>query len=398
MVFAENPHERQLSCQLRDLKNSLAGLNTQIMISEGAVLNEDEYMSLIMKAKGAFDDIIRKRTNLFDILMQIFFEIVKLAKARAVELLNNKQVSIESLRNQVKVLKKSHHDDIYEELIFIMNQERENGIKRGKKREYFKKGTQEYNRKRYLKNEIKKYEEGNSEYKSIKQFIASIKQRISNIETGTSVYDKTLKALFVRVSDIMNEIIAKAVTPCKNNGQVSYSCLSLINSVVSIDVDASIEEKAFIDIIINDALNSENRVLSEDVLLNLIIKSANRFKHTEYSNTEKGKQILANLREFWMYKQNKCPSFSIPDNLLVLKSLMAFFIKPFGFDQMERYVQNKGIENKEYGYMLRGALIGYAAFPKTFTNALYANKDVYIPMDEYLTTIHKRVEAQYHCS
>lgn len=76
---------------------------------------------------------------------------------------------------------------------------------------------------------------------------------------------------------------------------------------------------------------------------------------------------------------------------------MAFFIKPFGFDQIERYVQNKGVENKEYGYMLRGAFIGYAAFPKTFTDALYGDKNIYIPMDEYLTTIHKQVEAQYPC-
>ena len=31
---------------------------------------------------------------------------------------------------------------------------------------------------------------------------------------------------------------------------------------------------------------------------------------------------------------------------------MAFFIKPFGFDQIDRYAQNRGIDNKEYGYMV----------------------------------------------
>ena len=45
--------------------------------------------------------------------------------------------------------------------------------------------------------------------------------------------------------------------------------------------------------------------------------------------------------------------------------------------------------------MLRGALIGYTAFPKTFTDALYTNTDIYIPIDEYLTAIHKQVETQY---
>ena len=77
---------------------------------------------------------------------------------------------------------------------------------------------------------------------------------------------------------------------------------------------------------------------------------------------------------------------------------MAFFIKPFGFDQIDRYAQNRGIECKEFGYMLRGAIIGYAAFPKTFTDVLYANADIYIPMDEYLTVIHKLVETQCSCN
>lgn len=47
--------------------------------------------------------------------------------------------------------------------------------------------------------------------------------------------------------------------------------------------------------------------------------------------------------------------------------------------------------------MLRGALIGYTAFPKTFTDALYTNTDIYIPMDEYLTAIHNQVETQHPC-
>ena len=55
------------------------------------------------------------------------------------------------------------------------------------------------------------------------------------------------------------------------------------------------------------------------------------------------------------------------------------------------------LDSKEYGYMLRGALIGYTAFPKTFTDALYTNTDIYIPMDEYLTAIHKQVETQHPC-
>lgn len=409
MAFAKNPQEQKLMCILRDLKNSFAGLNTQVMVSEIAVPNESKYISLIQTAKGTYNGTIKTRTNLFDILMQNFSEIVKLAKARAEEISQNKQANSAGKRDflitqkdalESKLYSMKCHDGIshwIEELNSIKKKERDNGIKMGKTREYFKKGTWEYERKKNLKQEIKKHEEENYVFKSIKQQIADIKQQIRNIESGSSMYDTTLGALFVRVSDIMNELIGKAKVSGEANGNIDYSCFSLKNLTISIDVVNSYEEKVFLDVIMNKALMCKQRVLSDEVVLNLIVESANKYKCLECSNTEKGKQILSTLREFWSYKHNQCSSFSIPANLVVLKSLMAFFIKPFGFDQIDRYAQNKGIDSKEYGYMLRGALIGYTAFPKTFTDALYSNTDIYIPMDEYLRAIHRQVETQYPC-
>lgn len=409
MAFAKNPQEQKLMCILRDLKNSFAGLNTQVMVSEIAVSNESKYISLIQTAKGIYNGTVKTRTNLFDILMQHFSEIVKLAKARTEEISQNKQANSTDKRDflitkkdalESKLDSMECHDGIsdwIEELNSIKKKERDNGIKMGKKREYFKKGTWEYERKKYLKQEIKKYEDENYEFKSIKQQIADIKQQITNIESGSSMYDTTLGALFVRVSDIMNELIGKAKVSGEANGNIDYSCFLLKNLTISIDVLNSDEEKVFLDVIMNEALMCKQRGLSDEVVLNLIVESTNKYKCLECSNTEKGKQILSTLREFWSYKHNQCSSFSIPANLVVLKSLMAFFIKPFGFDQIDRYAQNRGIDSKEYGYMLRGVLIGYTAFPKTFTDALYTNSDIYIPMDEYLTAIHKQVETQYPC-
>lgn len=409
MAFAKNPQEQKLMCILRDLKNSFAGLNTQVMVSEIAVSNESKYISLIQTAKGIYNGTVKTRTNLFDILMQHFSEIVKLAKARTEEISQNKQANSTDKRDflitqkdalESKLDSMECHDGIsdwIEELNSIKKKERDNGIKMGKKREYFKKGTWEYERKKYLKQEIKKYEDENYEFKSIKQQIADIKQQITNIESGSSMYDTTLGALFVRVSDIMNELIGKAKVSGEANGNIDYSCFLLKNLTISIDVLNSDEEKVFLDVIMNEALMCKQRGLSDEVVLNLIVESTNKYKCLECSNTEKGKQILSTLREFWSYKHNQCSSFSIPANLVVLKSLMAFFIKPFGFDQIDRYAQNRGIDSKEYGYMLRGVLIGYTAFPKTFTDALYSNPDIYIPMDEYLTAIHKQVETQYPC-
>lgn len=247
MAFAKNPQEQKLMCILRDLKNSFAGLNTQVMVSEIAVSNESKYISLIQTAKGIYNGTVKTRTNLFDILMQHFSEIVKLAKARAEEISQNKQANSTDKRDflitqkdalESKLYSMECHDGIsdwIEELNSIKKKERDNGIKMGKKREYFKKGTWEYERKKYLKQEIKKYEDENYEFKSIKQQIADIKQQITNIESGSSMYDTTLGALFVRVSDIMNDLIGKAKVSGEANGNIDYSRFSLKNLTISID-------------------------------------------------------------------------------------------------------------------------------------------------------------------
>ena len=45
----------------------------------------------------------------------------------------------------------------------------------------------------------------------------------------THLYDTTLGALFVRVSDIMNDLIGKAKVSGEANGNIDYSCFSLKN-------------------------------------------------------------------------------------------------------------------------------------------------------------------------
>ena len=102
MAFAKNPKEQMLMCVLRDLKNSFAGLNTQVMVSEIAVLNEEKYTVLIQKAKVVYNNIIKTETNLFDILIQHFSEIVKLAKARAEEISKNKQAGSTNKKELLK--------------------------------------------------------------------------------------------------------------------------------------------------------------------------------------------------------------------------------------------------------------------------------------------------------
>lgn len=61
---------------------------------------------------------------------------------------------------------------------------------------------------------------------------------------------------------------------------------------------------------------------------------------------DSGKMILNTLREYWLYKNQRVDSFNIPEGMPVLQSIMSFFVKPLGFDQIERYMMIKSFRVK----------------------------------------------------
>ena len=95
---------------------------------------------------------------------------------------------------------------------------------------------------------------------------------------------------------------------------------------------------------------------------------------TSQVRTAIGKSIIETLRHYWSYKQNKAANFAIPDNLKIFQSVMSFFVKAQGFDQIERFMLNRKYTRKEYAFMLWGAYIGFASIPKTFTSVIYNNE------------------------
>ena len=133
-------------------------------------------------------------------------------------------------------------------------------------------------------------------------------------------------------------------------------------------------------------------------ILNLIVEAAKVFKSLPSANTKEGQLIISTLQTYWKYKNNKVAGFEIPCSLPIFSSMMAFFVKPFGFDQMERFMQNRGINFKQYGFMLWGGAVGYASLPKTFTNLLYLNDNIYKRMDDHLFSLHRNIELQRPCN
>lgn len=386
-----------LQTELRKLKNILGGFNTQIMMSDVFEKN-DEIVVQINKCRDLYFAQI-EQSNSFDVLVAQFREIENLALLRAKEIQAQKtptrNAERESLlrektevENQIIEIERSYNIyDVKQELDEIKDKEKANGESIGKTRIYFKKGTAEYERKKQLKQIIEDFEKNNFEY-------GKLKGRISQIEQGLNVYanmyDSTISALFMRVSDILNELIKKSSSVTCNE-EINLSDLVIEKDSVSINNIAENPELCYFNILLNLILHRDSELqLSEHAVLQLLVESANIFKEESLSNTEKGQKILSGLRTFWQYKNQKSEQLLLPeDDMPIFQSTFSFFVKPLGFEQIERYMLLKMFSHKAYAFMLWGAWVGFADIPKTFTNVLYQNDDVTHLIDKILKEFSK---------
>lgn len=380
----------KLQNNLRDIKNSFGGMNTQIMMSDVFYENSD-LTEQIRKCKNLFFKTIGK-SNSFDVLLDLYREVISLAKIRSEE----KKQLYNNLKKKDLLQEKTNIEDciakiegsfniieVRKELDSIKNLEKTNGEKIGKTRLYFKKDTVEYKRKQQLKCIIDKFENENAEYIKYRNRLYQIEQELNE---ESSNFDNALSAIFNRISDILNDLIK--LTSCLTNEEIvdlSQVSISDSLSLLSMPDDSEI---CYFNILLNSILNSTTaKQLSEHSVLLILEESAKLFKSTSLSNSDSGKKVLTTLREYWSYKNQHIDSFSIPEDMPVLQSIMSFFVKPLGFEQTERYMMIKKFSNKAYAFMLWGAWIGFADMPKTFTKILYQNDDINSLIDNKLKEI-----------
>ena len=376
-----------LQNNLRGIKNSFGGMNTQIMMSD--VLDEaSDLNGRIRNCKELYFKTIG-RTNSFDVLLDQYNEVIKLARMRSEEKkqLNNNQRKDDLLQektyleNCISQIEVSYNIiEARKELKSIKALEKANGERIGKSRLYFKKGTVEYERKQQLKNIIDEFENGNAEYIHYKNRLYQIDQELND---DSNRFDNILSAIFTRISDILNDLINNS-SSLTNGGMVDLTKVSISDSLyLTSNPDDS--EICYFNILLNCILSSTTaKQLSEHSVLLVLEESAKLFKSMPLSKEYSGKMILNTLREYWSYKNQRIDSFNIPEDMPVLQSIMSFFVKPLGFDQIERYMMIKKFSSKAYAFMLWGAWIGFADMPKTFTNVLYQNDNINSMIDNKL--------------
>lgn len=361
----------QLQNNLRNLKNAFGGLNTQIMM--GGYPDELEIKEQLNECKRSYLTYFNDNSS-FDVIIAQYNEIVKLSKLRKEDASHWRKKELLALRDEkereITILEQEYNiHDLQRELNQIRNEERRNGELVGKTIQYYKKGTRQKERKDYLKQLLSDFE-NNKAYYTLNKELDAINQ-----ELDTNKYDSTIAAIFTRISDLLNELI-KVASNVTSRGNINISDIMITEESVHIMGDACDSEKCYFNLLLNHILNNSNNRLSEYNILQFIEQTAKNFKGHHLADTPDGVKILDTLRVFWAYKNQKTDKFSIPEDMPILQSIMSFFVKPLGFEQIERFMLMKNYTQKRYAFMLWGALVGFADLPKTFTNILYQNDEI----------------------
>lgn len=394
---------------INSLKNSIAGLNTTVMMGEESSIDYAPYKISLAKAKAEFNrSPFKDKTNLFEVLKHILDEIISLSTLRLQKVAEQKSPSYKyeivrlekkkaELEELLYKLEDSNIKDIKEELNLIKRKEVEMGELEGKKRKFFPKDSKEHERKQELKSLIKRYKEENEEYKSAYREYKSIETSLLYTIVGVTQYDSAISSLFIRFSDNINDIL-KLIKSSLVKTRKEAECLPNISfkkDCIEIGIeDVSLEERVLYNIVFRLVTynpNEKNKVVSDSKILELVKRAGKQFGETDMSETETGIRIMNTLRTFWLYKNQKADSFDIPNDLPLLQSIMSFLIKHRGFDQIDRFMLNRGYQLKQYAFMLWGAIVGYAAIPKTLTNIINDNVKEE-ELDSYLSSLYTSIE------
>ncbi|MBR1963417.1 MAG: hypothetical protein IKA19_01785 [Muribaculaceae bacterium] len=394
---------------INSLKNLIAGLNTIVMMGEESSIDYAPYKISLAKAKAEFTrSQFKDKTNLFEVLKHILDEIISLSTLRLQKVAEQKSPSYKyeivrleekkaELEERLYKLEESNINDIKEELNRIKRKEVEMGELEGRKRKFFSKDSKEYERKQKLKSLIKQYKEENGEYKLAYREYKSIETSLSYTVVGVTQFDSAISSLFIRFSDNINDILKliKSSLVKTRKGAECLPNISFKKDCIEIGIeDVSLEERVLYNIVFRLVTynpNKKNKVVSDSKILELVEHAGKQFGETDMSETETGIRIMNTLRTFWLYKNQKADSFDIPSDLPLLQSIMSFLIKHRGFDQIDRFMLNRGYQLKQYAFMLWGAIVGYAAIPKTLTNIINDNiKEE--ELDSYLSSLYTSIE------
>ncbi len=392
--------EQRLVSDLSKLKNSIGSIHTDIALSE-------EYNGFwlinirkqIKDCQKSYFDNFSKQSDVLDTLQLRLEEIDNLNKMRCNELSKQKSPSykkdFEKEQNSLEKIKQKlyrYEDEneitsIREELEQIKQEEKRKGELKGKTREYYKIGTEEYDRKQELKNLISRLEE-NDEYQNLKREVNIYEERLRNFQFGMTQFDTSITEQFSRISEYLHEITKNTTNYFLsiNNKSNKFPDISFEISILRLTNFYSNKKSEYEDfsivfpISLSNIFNgSELQLLSVGVN-SILSKPQGRLGNFSEQNIleiikDIGEHLPENsfkqtLRDYYKYRIGKNDSFNFPENL-VMANIIVFLMKLNGHDQINKMLVAKNIQNRQISFLLYGAYLGFANMPKTFTNIVF---------------------------
>lgn len=393
LINAEKQEVNDYRNALNALKNSLTGMHTRLLV-DSDFLPDKSFVEQICNVEELYRRAYGKESRAFNVMKLLFTDLLGILRQRYDELQRQKGTGqamlIRSLETELNSTLKeiarieldSNINEYVRELEMIKDEEEQMGIVNGKKRQYFPKGSAERTRKDYLKSMIEDFQKNNATYRELTANVSKIKNRLSEIATGTTQYDGALAPAFNSLSDVIVDLTEHI----KKEGAVAEADLSCCT--LSPEGELSICTKCFSNaeteyysMLLKAALAhplTELRPLSVKDIMDVLLSSAKEYSSSASTiGTPDGQAIRNALLALWKYRNNiPGGEIVIPEDMELMPAVMAFMVKGNDFQQMERFAANRGIRNMQYALALQGAMIGFASLPRTFTDKVILDKKI----------------------
>lgn len=414
--------EQNLLVELTNLKNSVAGIHTDIVLAEQySNLWLINLKSQIKSCSHSYLVLFGKESDVFQSLILRLEEVDKLNRLRFGDLdkqnspfykqeFKNAQDELERAKNNLYKFELNNEiTRLKEQLEDIKKREELKGKSKGKKREYFKKSTEEYIQKQELKQAIEETEQ-NTEYKELKLEIGRKEEYTRNFQFGYTLYDTSITEQFSRISEYLHDISKRASNffLSKSNKNTKFLDINFFVEIEKLSdyylnqnanqnreyislpdglkTKLTLDEDSVITKALDTLLQIPQGLLgnhSEQNILNIIKYLGEQLEETDAKKA---------LREYYIYRIGKSDSYSFPNNK-ALANLIAFLMKANGHDQINKLLITKGVTNKELAFLFYGTYVGFANMPKTFTNIIFDsdNNELFDYIDNQL---HKFIIAR----
>lgn len=409
-------NEQGLVSDLTKLKNTIGGIHTDIALSDQ---NSPIWLINVKKqikdCEKRYFDLFNQKTTVFDTLVLRLQEVDNLNKMRCEELLKQQnanykqdyektQDELEQARREVFLYECKHNiTPIKQEFEKIKKEEKERGEIKGKTRDYYKKGSPEYERKQQLKYQIEEFEKNDFEYKSLKNNVYTIEDKVKKFQSGGTQFDTSINEQFNRITEQLNDIVKRTnkYFLSLNNKESDFPNVSFKIDLNSLTKHYFENENSYSSFAVQLPENFANEFSQQEIeLLKISLNSILSFPQGRLGNyseenilkiiAETGKHLSDSdfkdtLRDYYAYRTAKSDNFTFPTND-TLANLIVFFMKLQGHDQINKMLIAKAIKYKPIAFMLYGAYTGFANLPKTFTNLIFDsnNQKLQKYIDNYL--------------